>query len=237
MAIGVTSRGAARSGEGVTSFAMSSFTLPANRLGLIFVVQSGGGPPSNVPTISGWTQHATYEHSDIRRVTLFRRVVGTDTTEGPTIDFAGQTQSRVTYNAMNCDEFCVITGSNGADGIVQAVASGNIHSPSINATPTLDALAAFSHANNASLSCISIGYHADAASVGTGFTQVNAAGVQSFSDMGSVLQFKATNDTVHELTGCTNSQDMFIGMAVELAHVAAGGSAPRAMHYHRLLRA
>jgi hypothetical protein len=227
MTIAVTSRGSGLSGEGVSSFAMTSFTLPANRLGLIWVFQAGGGPPSNVPTISGWTQHATYEHSDIRRVTLFRRVVGTDTTEGPTIDCGGQTQSAISYHACNLDEFCVITGTAGADGIVQVVSHGNIHAPSVNATPTLTALAAFSNANNATMSAINIGYQANAASVGTGFTEVNRTGVQSFGNMGSILQFKSTNDTVHELTGCTNSEDMFIGMAIELNHVATGGGTPQ----------
>jgi hypothetical protein len=220
MAIGFTALAAARSGEGITSFAMTEYTLPANRLGFIVVNQSGGGPPSNVPTISGWTQYGTYEHQDIRRVTVFTRVSGTDVTESPTIDFGGQTQSRVVYNAFHADANAVITGTAGQDAIVQAVFDGFIHSPSIDATPTLDALGAFAHADNASLSVICIGFNADTASPGTGFTQINAAGVTSFSDMGAIAQYKTTNDTVHELTGCTNSQDMFIGVAMEIAHVA-----------------
>lgn len=223
MAITLTHLQAGLSDESVTTVSVPSFTLPANRLGIGFIVQAGGGPPSNIPSIPNWTVHTTYEHADVRRITMLTRVVGSNTTEGLTISFGGQTQSFVTFSFLHADENCVITGTAGANGIVQALGSGDVHGPSVNTTPTLDALAAFANVNNASLSAINIGWQADAASPGTGFTQLSAAGVGSFSTMGTVTQWKATNDTVHELTNCTNSADMFIGMAVELNHVTGGG--------------
>jgi hypothetical protein len=214
------------SGEGASSVVMTSFTLPANLLGQVFVFTAGGGPPSNVPTISGWTMHTSLDVGDARRVTMFHRVSGTDVTEGPTIDCAGQAQSFIQYAALHWDANTVITGTNGADGIVQALASGNIHSPSINATPTLDALAAFANVNNPTISAINIGFQANAGAVGTGFTELFNLNFGGGSNKGTIVQYKTTNDTVHELTGCTNSADMFIGMAVEIAHIAVATPPP-----------
>lgn len=222
MPITITSLTAGLSDENVTTVAVPSITLPANRLCLMFVVQAGPASlPSAVPSVTGWTVHATYEHADVRRVTLLRRVVGSDTTGGYTITFGGQAQNFVAFSVQHCDANAVITGTNGADGIVQALGSGLVHGSPAVPTPTLDALAAFAHVNNASLSCINIGYQSDVASPGTGFTQLSNPGVMAFGNMGTITQWKATNDTVHELTGCTNSADMFIGMAVEINHVAA----------------
>ncbi len=212
------------SGEGVSSVVMNSFTLPANRLGMIYVITAGGGPPSNVPTISGWTvpPNGSAPVGDARRATVFHRVSGTDVTEGPTIDCAGQAQSFIQYFALHWDANAVITGTNGANGIVQCLGSGNVHSPSVNATPTLNALAAFAHANNPTISAINIGFQSDVGDVGGGFTELARRDFGGGQNKGTIVQYKTTNDTVHELTGCTNSQDMFIGMAVEIAHVAVG---------------
>lgn len=220
MAITVTSLTSGSSGEDVTSVTMAEFTLPANRLGLACVINVWGGSTVPEPAISGWSVVTSLLVEDVRRVTLFRRVSATPVTESPVITFGGVNQGRVAHSVSHCDENCVITGS-GADGIVQALASGESHVGVPNATPTLDALAAFANVNNASFSCISIGFNADTASPGTGFTELSRSGIGGFSPIGTITQYKTTNDTVHELTGCTNSEDMFIGVAVELNHVAA----------------
>lgn len=217
--ITMTSLGAELSSENVTTFAMSSFTLPANRLGLLFVVSIGATPPSNTPTVPGWTEYLSHNESDIRRITLFHRVVSSDTTEGPTISFGGQNQNLVAYSVQHCDENAVITGTNGANGIVQALGSGLVHGPAVVETAILDPLDAFESVNNATISCINLGFEANFATVGPGFTELNRSGIASFSNAGTITQYKTTNDTVHELIDCFNSADMYFGMAVEIRAV------------------
>lgn len=216
--ITITSLAADTSGDDVTSLGMSSHTLPANRLCIAFVTNASATPP-NAPTLSGWTQHTTYVESDVRRVTMLTRVVGSDTTESPTITFSGQTQARVTYSVQHCDANAVITGTAGADGIVQALGSGLIHAPAVDAAPALDALAAFGNVNNATLACITIGYQSDVGDAGSGWTELSAVGFAAFSPMATITEYKSTNDTTAELTGCNNNADMWHGMAVEIRHI------------------
>ena len=218
MAITLTHMTSGVSAENVTTHSITSFTLPANRLGIIFVMSQGGTFPQ--PTIPNWTAHTSYPHSP-RRVTMFTRVVGTDTTEGLTVSFGGDQQQFITHAGCYADANCVITGTAGVDGIVQALGSGDIHQPTINATPTLTALSAFANVNNASLAYINIGYAANDRAVGTEFTLLSSESPDVST--GSILQWKASEATVYGLTGCTGSQDMFIGIAVELNHVATGG--------------
>lgn len=206
--------------ENDPTLTIPSFTLPANVLGTIFVISTFGVAEPPIPTIPNWVAHTNVLETGARRMTLFTRTSSTPVTESLLVSFGGANQGWISAFVQHGGVHCRATGANGTDGIVQALGTTLIHALPINPTPTLATLAPFASANNASLSCINIGFNRDPMSPGVGFAQL---AIQTpDAAVGTISQWKSTNERIHSLSGCTASQDMFIGIAVELRNMDDG---------------
>lgn len=110
-----------------TSYATSSVTLRAGYRALAWVYSEAASP--NTPTATGWTNEASVASGN-QRLTLLSRL-GSGSAATNTWDFAGQTQSRCSWNVVETDS---LGGS-----VIQSVAAAG-------ASATL---AAFANATNA----------------------------------------------------------------------------------------
>jgi hypothetical protein len=107
-----------------SSYTTASLAPTASRLVLAMVLsQSVSGTP-NSPTLSGggvstWTEVDNILLSS-RRMTVFRALTGGSPTSGSvTIDFAAQTQTSCIWQFVEIED-CLLSGTNGADAVVQS---------------------------------------------------------------------------------------------------------------------
>jgi hypothetical protein len=208
----------------VSSVATASITLTTNRLGLLTVVnRTASAATPNAPTCSGWAEVATIAYDNTgtsrERVTLLRRLSGSDSTGTHTIDFAAQSQENIRWSIDETDATVDTGGSNGASAVVQSVTNSAATATSLTVT-----LAAFGSASNATFGCF--GLSADGVvgtpviTEGTGFTQLTEIAAV---DASLFTQYRNDNDTTVDCSS-TLTHVTLGGIAIEIKAAAAGGT-------------
>lgn len=210
-----------------TSTDTASVTITTGRLALLVVVnrQTNFLTPT-APTSTGWTQIATVVYDDDtlnrERLTLFRRMEGSDLTQAHTIAFAAETQAIVRWSIEEATGVDT-GGTNGADAVVQSATGSASAATTVSVT-----LAAFSGASNATFACFGLG--GDGASgtptltAGSGFTALT-----DLSNVDATLytERRVDNDTTADVSS-TLTHGWLGGIAIEVKAAAGGGSpAPR----------
>lgn len=144
-------------GASVASQATNSVAPIPNSLVLVAVANKVAAGPPNTPTLTGngltYVQVATTAFNTIatplQRITVFRAMGTAPTVGAITIDFAGQTQQEVLWQAS--DVLGVSTGgTNGSAAVVQSAATSTD-----SATTLANNLSAFGNPGNAHLSFMS----------------------------------------------------------------------------------
>jgi hypothetical protein len=203
------------SGTAASSTATSSITLTANRLALISVSTSCNATPANAPTCSGWTQVSTLLFKDSGgdrcRVTVLRRLAGSDSTGTLTIDFASQNQDQIRYSIDQSDAAVDTTGTNGSGAIVQSVtASGLSTSPAAT-------LAAFSSADNGTFGAMGAAYGPGNATVGSGFTQLAEVVFGNFDATSVYTEYRIDNDTTVDASIANSTEWGVVALEIKAA--------------------
>jgi len=128
-----------------SSFTTDSISPTAGRFVIVTITQGGSTSSANTPTMSGcsmtFTQVSSFASGsdNTKRITVFRAVAVSPTTGALTIDFAGQGQIGMTCQFVQLTKINT-TGSNGSNGIIQAVAE-EVALVSTSKSITLSALA------------------------------------------------------------------------------------------------
>lgn len=234
MTVAFTSLDDAADSDGNSTATTSSVTLLANRLHLMAVSNTQfNGSPAETPTCTGWTQVATFVYfdaggSDIPscRITILRRMPGSNETGTHTIDFNSVSQTEVHWSIEQSDANVDTTGTNGSGAIVQsATGSGN-------GTAASATLAAFGSTDNGTFGCVaSNGSGMSSWTVGSGFTALaNSAGGFSI-DLSFLTEYRSDNDTSVDATLAT-ALDWGV-MALEIKAAGGGGGANNVLAWIR----
>lgn len=210
--------------DGNSTAVTASVTLTANRLHLLTVSSNQfNGSPAEIPTCTGWTQVATFIYynaggTDIpsNRLTILRRMPGSNETGTHTIDFNSVSQNEVMYSIDQSDANVETGGTNGSAAIVQSVTNSG------NGTALAATLAAFGSTDNGTFGAGTI-YASGMTSwtVGTNFTALaNIAGGFS-TDLSMLTEYRDVNDTSVDATAAATGDWGMI--AVEVAAASGGG--------------
>lgn len=191
-----------------TSFTSSSISPTANTLIIATVWQIvGSGTPNNC-TLSGagmtWTEVGNVLSSDNKqRITVFRALSSSPGSGAVTSANGSQTvDQQYSFNQFsNVD----VSGSNGANAIVQSLASNTFSGTNTGVTVTLSA---FSNANNATFGFVA-GSAQPGIVAGSGFTELSQVATESQA------QWKNSNDTSVDWTW-PSTANIGIGVALEL---------------------
>lgn len=212
---------ASASESDASSYATASIAPSANKL--ILAVTAGGpnGVTANTPTLTGasmtWTQVATqlFDSGNQRQITVFRALSSSPGSGALTFDYAGQTQVRCFWSVLEYSG-TVITGTNGADAIVQSATNAN----SGTNTGITATLGAFASPRNATYGAV-LRTGNTAIAVGSGFTEnTNING----TDSGMLgVELRPDNDTSVDFTWASVSAFAAI-IGLELK--ASGGMLP-----------
>lgn len=177
-----------------TSATTASITLTANRLVLLVVVNTQGDfNPAQTPTCTGWTQISTssyfFDSVDGNRLTVFRRMVGSDTTGTHTIDFSSVSQNEIAWAIHQSNNEVDTTGTNGSGAVVQSVTNtGNSTTPSAT-------LAAFGSTNNATYGAFGLTVGANSVAGGSGFTELTTINEGAPFQFTLFTEYRSDNDT------------------------------------------
>lgn len=169
-----TSRFSANSSGG--QYVTVNQTVTPLRLALLAIHTSVASGTANTPTVTGviatWTLLATATTS-IRKVTLWYGLTGASpTTEGLTMDFAGQEQLHMDYS-LNEVADCLLSGSNGVDAFVQSVTGFTPGASTTSFELTLPS--PFSHAHNRAFGAFALGGVAQTLFAGSNFAILGQA--------------------------------------------------------------
>jgi hypothetical protein len=208
MAVTATHLTTASNGDTQSSYTTASITLTANRLGLLAVAsnKSGGGTAAT-PTVSGWTLVRSVEVDTDIRLTLFRRLAGSDSTGALTIDFGGENQSRCQWSIAEFDGIDT-GGVNGANAVVQSADNSATSGTSLTVT-----LAAFGDVNNATYGAIIRQFAQEAIVVGSGFTELGQSAIGTTRVIQS--EWKNSNDTSVDWSW-TTAASLVAGIGIEI---------------------
>lgn len=198
MAISIANLTSGVDADGGSTSTSASITLTNNRLGLCGVMSRTGITANpNIPTITGWTtidsQLYDTSSSSRRRISLLRRLTGSDSTGALTIDFGGQNQTDVIWTF---DEASGIdtSGTNGSGAIVQIAKNSDETGSNTSITATL---AAFSSVDNIAYGVFGTDGNATW-TAGSGFTVLAQRG--SGINLGGCSEWKNSNDTTVDAT-------------------------------------
>lgn len=204
-----------------TSFATSgNLTSAADRLYLACVVNqtSGGGATPSGLTGGGqstWTQVRTGLVGANERMTIYRALSSSPGAAAPLTATWGSSQGSI--GAIYCLEYdgVVLTGSNGADAVVQSATANTGSGTSLSVT-----LAAFADAVNNMAVGFFVNSTTSAATAGSGFAFVGNTTGQSrrFSH-----EYQTGEDTSVDISG---GSGRWLGIAVELAAAAGAAGQP-----------
>ncbi len=226
MAISVTVVEAKQSNADVTTpftFAFASYTFTAGRLYLIAAGTSvASAPISTVSSITGATAAFTFVNqkkygasapNEVRNVEIWRYAPASTVTETLTVALSGGSTDT---NAVLLEVTgCKVSGTNGADGIVQSLGAGNAL-----ATTGLVTLSAFADSNNRPVGWFQHRTN-EVGSAGANFIALQTNSWASPSN-GGILEWSSTTaDATVDATWTTSSN--WGGVAVEIA-IAASGS-------------
>lgn len=202
--------------DNATRQSTATVTLTANRLALLSVVSVINVP--NVPTVAGWTLVASHVIGDINRVSVFRRMSTSDSTQSYMIDFGGQAQF---FNRWSIDQSSAnvnTSGTNGSGAIVQFKRGGEVGTVQ-NCLLTFDS--AFSSAANSTFAAFGTSAFNATPTVGSGFTELSRAGVEPGGERSLFVEYKPAADTTADMAWSA-TYDVWTGVAVEIA----AGSGP-----------
>ena len=195
----------------VTQQSTASVTLTANRLALLSVVSVINVP--NVPTVAGWTLVDSHVIGGINRVSVFRRMSASDSTQSYLINFGGQVQF---FNRWSIDQSSAnvnTSGTNGSGAIVQFKHGGEVGVVQ-NCLLTFDS--AFSSTANGTFSAFGASASSATPTVGSGFTELSRAGVEPFGERALFVEYKPAADTTADMAWSA-PYDVWTGVAVEVA--------------------
>lgn len=181
-----------------TSYVTSATLTPAvNDLYLLAVANRVGSGTPNTPTVTGgggltWVQVATVQipTTTTRRITVFRALKTSGLTSGTiTVDFAGQTQTRV---SLSVDEFAGVdtSGTDGSGAIVQS----NTGSAASGTTATVT-LSAFGDATNNAAYMASGNTSLIVVTPETGYTELADTGASGTIGPSVEVEWKIGQDT------------------------------------------
>jgi hypothetical protein len=202
------------SGRGVDNVSQqstASVTLMANRLALLTVVNVLNVP--NVPTVAGWTLVASHVIGAINRVSVFRRMSDSISTQSHVINFGGQVQL---FNRWSIDQSSANVntgGTNGSGAIVQAKVGGQVGVVQ-NCLLTFDS--AFASSANTTFAAFGASASSASPTVGSGFTELSRAGVEPFGTRALFVEYKPAADTTADMAWSA-PYDVWTGIAVEIA--------------------
>jgi hypothetical protein len=213
--------------DGNSSATTASVTLTANRLHLMTVVNwEADNNTAAIPTCTGWTQVETLQfYTSVpiyARVTVLRRMPGSNETGTHTIDFGGVNQTEVRWIIDQSDADVETGGTNGSAAIVQTATNTAASATSITAT-----LGAFSSANNGTYGAFGGYGFANTWTQGTGFTLLVSGASGGGNDVLACTEFRDSNDTTVDVT--IDSAVQLGAIAIEIA--AAGGGGGPASYY------
>lgn len=197
--------------DNATRQSTTSVTLTANRLALLSVVSVANVP--NVPTVAGWTLVASHVVGNINRVSVFRRMSASDSTQSPLIDFGGQVQF---FNRWSIDQSGAnvnTSGTNGSGAIVQFKRGGEVGVVQ-NCLLTFDA--PFSSAAHSTFAAFGGSVASATPTAGSGFTELSRAGVEPFAERALFVEYKPAADTTADMAWSA-TYDVWTGIAVEIA--------------------
>ena len=198
----------------VTQQATASVTLMANRLALLSVRSVINVP--NVPTVAGWTLVDSHVVGSINRVSVFRRMSASDSTQSYLINFGGQVQF---FNRWSIDQSSAnvnTSGTNGSGAVVQFKHGGEVGVVQ-NCLLTFDS--PFASTTNSTFAAFGGSVASATPTVGSGFTELSRAGVDSIGEGALFVEYKPAADTTADMAWSA-TYDVWTGVAVE---VAAGG--------------
>lgn len=197
--------------DNATQQATASVTLVANRLALLSVVNVATVP--QVPTVAGWALVATHVIGDINRVSIFRRMASTDSTQAHVISFGGQVQFFNRWSIEQSGASINRSGTNGSGAIVQVARGGAIGLVQ-NCLVTFGA--PFASASHSTFAAFGGGVTSATPTVGSGFVELARPGVEPFGDRALFVQYKPAADTTADMTW-SGGGDIWTGVAVEIA--------------------
>jgi hypothetical protein len=207
------------SSSAANQYTTASISPAANNLVILVVHNWRGGSPT-VPTVTGvsmtWTQVATLQHPNVfMTFTVFRALAQAPGSGALTIDFGGVTQTACGWSITEFSNVA-ISGTNGADAIVQCVTTSN------NGTQTgiTDTLAAFSNTDNGTHGMV-FKNTTGAITKGGNFTSLAAQVIETGFYMSS--QWANNNQTAVNWTWGSESAAAF-AMAMEIRGLQVGGS-------------
>ena len=194
-----------------TQQSTTSVTLTANRLALLSVHSVINVP--NVPTVAGWILVDSHVIGGIHRVSVFRRMSASDSTQSHLIDFGGQVQF---FNRWSIDESSAninTSGTNGSGAIVQFKHGGEVGVVQ-NCLLTFDS--AFSSAANSTFAAFGGSMWTATPTAGSGFTELSRAGVNARGEGALFVQYKPAADTTADMAWSA-TYDVWTGVALEVA--------------------
>jgi hypothetical protein len=197
--------------DNVTQQATTSVTLAANRLALLSVVNVATLP--NVPTVAGWALVATHVIGDINRVSIFRRLAASPSTQAHVISFGGQSQFFNRWSIEQSDARVNTGGTNGSGAIVQVKRGGAVGLVR-DCLLTFDA--PFASAAHSTFAVFGGGVTSATPTAGSGFTELARPGVEPFGDRALFVQYKPAADTTADMAW-SGGGDVWTGIAVEIA--------------------
>lgn len=197
--------------DGVTQQSTASVTLLANRLALLTVVNVATLP--QVPTVAGWALVATHVTGDINRVSIFRRMAATDSTQAHVISFGGQAQFFNRWSIEQSGTSINRSGTNGSGAIVQVARGGGL---GLVQSCLVTFGAPFASASHSTFAAFGGGVTSATPTVGSGFIELARPGVEPFGDRALFVQYKPAADTTADMTW-SGGGDIWTGVAVEIA--------------------
>lgn len=199
-----------------SSYNTASVSPSANVVYLLAVSATAG--TNTIPTVTGagmtWTQVDSQNINNIGTLTVFRAISASPSSGALTIDFGGHNQDRVGW-ILDSFANTRITGSNGANAIVQT--AKNVASSGTSLTATLSAFANSANATYSAAMNQSAGLGRTNAA-GTGFTETKEVDT-SDSFMALSTNFRNDNDTSADFTASGSIAHLGI-VAIELANVS-----------------
>lgn len=200
-----------RGANNATQLSTTSVTLAANRLALLSVVSVINVP--HVPTVAGWTLVATHVVGDINRVSVFRRMSASSSTQAYVIDFGGQAQFFTRWSIEQSGANVNTSGSNGSGAVVQVKRGGQVGTVQ-NCLITFDS--AFSSTAHSTFAAFGASSSDATPTVGSGFTELSRVGVERFGERALFVQYKPAADTTADMAWSA-PYDVWTGVAIEVA--------------------
>jgi hypothetical protein len=150
------------------------------------------------------------------RITVLRRMPGSNETGAHTIDFGGVSQAETRWSIDQSDANVSTSGSNGSGAVVQSATGTAATATTVSAT-----LGAFASANNGTFGAFGgFGGTATAWTPGTGFTELSDGAGGGANDVRIHTSYRSDNDTTVDAT-INVTTDYLGAIGIEVAAASA----------------